>query len=562
MPEHRPLAPASPWVEVVATEADWDAADPHLLRTDLRPAGLDPDLRGVRPRPGQRRPGPRSRPLEHRPGGRRGRLGARAHQRGHRQRLAPRPPPVPRQGAAPRRAEGARPAASRPRSEVRDGAAAHARRDLRPGPRLQPRPRRLDAPAVEGRRGDGHQRHRRRRRPAGRRLRLVAPARRHRRRLGHLLRRRRGQHRLHPGDASTSRPPGSCRSASSSRTTSTPSSTTVDEVDRRAAAVGARPRLRHRQLEGRRHGPARRPPRDAGGRRAHAAPAAARRWSRPTSTATSTRTAPFPGSAFGYRDKEEERAWRERDPITQIAAPPRAPRPALTAEETGRGGRGRQGRHGGDRRRARSSRCPAASPASVGSARPSGPTRLRRRRRARRPVRVRRRRVDRAGRLRRARSPRRSSSTPSPRVMDRRMETDPRIVVMGEDVHRLNGGTNGATRGLADRVPRPGPRHPDQRERVRRPGRRHRARRPLHARSSSSCTPTSCGWPPTSCSTRSARRGTCSAATTRVPLVLRSKVAMGTGYGSQHSMDPAGVFATVAGLADRRAVARRSTTSA
>jgi 2-oxoisovalerate dehydrogenase E1 component len=32
-----------------------------------------------------------------------------------------------------------------------------------------------------------------------------------------------------------------------------------------------------------------------------------------------------------------------------------------------------------------------------------------------------------------------------------------------------------------------------------------------------------------------------------VPLVLRSKVAMGTGYGSQHSMDPAGVFATSPG---------------
>jgi 2-oxoisovalerate dehydrogenase E1 component len=29
--------------------------------------------------------------------------------------------------------------------------------------------------------------------------------------------------------------------------------------------------------------------------------------------------------------------------------------------------------------------------------------------------------------------------------------------------------------------------------------------------------------------------------------VLRSKVAMGTGYGSQHSMDPAGIFATSAG---------------
>jgi 2-oxoisovalerate dehydrogenase E1 component len=33
----------------------------------------------------------------------------------------------------------------------------------------------------------------------------------------------------------------------------------------------------------------------------------------------------------------------------------------------------------------------------------------------------------------------------------------------------------------------------------------------------------------------------------RVPLVLRTKVAMGTGYGSQHSMDPAGIFATSPG---------------
>jgi 2-oxoisovalerate dehydrogenase E1 component len=32
-----------------------------------------------------------------------------------------------------------------------------------------------------------------------------------------------------------------------------------------------------------------------------------------------------------------------------------------------------------------------------------------------------------------------------------------------------------------------------------------------------------------------------------VPFVLRSKVATGTGYGSQHSMDPAGIFATSPG---------------
>jgi 2-oxoisovalerate dehydrogenase E1 component len=33
-----------------------------------------------------------------------------------------------------------------------------------------------------------------------------------------------------------------------------------------------------------------------------------------------------------------------------------------------------------------------------------------------------------------------------------------------------------------------------------------------------------------------------------VPFVLRSKVAMGTGYGSQHSMDPAGILTTAPGL--------------
>src|SRR5260370_5307432 len=32
-----------------------------------------------------------------------------------------------------------------------------------------------------------------------------------------------------------------------------------------------------------------------------------------------------------------------------------------------------------------------------------------------------------------------------------------------------------------------------------------------------------------------------------VPLVLRTKVALGTGYGSQHLMDPAGIFATSPG---------------
>ncbi len=69
--------------------------------------------------------------------------------------------------------------------------------------------------------------------------------------------------------------------------------------DRRAPALGARARLRHRVVEGRRHGPAGRPPRDREAV-AHAARAAAARPSwRPTPTASSTRTADSPGAPSG-----------------------------------------------------------------------------------------------------------------------------------------------------------------------------------------------------------------------------------------------------------------------
>ncbi|MDF8333480.1 alpha-ketoacid dehydrogenase subunit alpha/beta [Novosphingobium cyanobacteriorum] len=128
-------------------------------------------------------------------------------------------------------------------------------------------------------------------------------------------------------------------------------------------------------------------------------------------------------------------------------------------------------------------------------------------------------------------------------VMARRMETDDRVVVMGEDVHRLKGGTNGATRGLAERFP----------DRV-------------------------LGTPISENAFVGLGGGIALDARFRpvvefmypdfmwvaadqvfnqigkarhmfggdhpVPLVLRTKIAIGTGYGSQHSMDPAGIFAT------------------
>jgi len=131
-------------------------------------------------------------------------------------------------------------------------------------------------------------------------------------------------------------------------------------------------------------------------------------------------------------------------------------------------------------------------------------------------------------------------------VIGRRMEMDPRIIVLGEDIHRLKGGTNGATRGLAERFP----------DRV--------LGTPI-------CEGAFLGlaggaaidgryrpivefmypdfmWVAADQifnqigKVRHMFGGTASA-----PLVLRTKVAMGTGYGSQHSMDPAGVFATAPG---------------
>ena len=293
---------------------------PGAAAHDVQPAGADPHLRGVRPRARRRRAGPRPGALQHRPGGRRRRLGARAHQRRHRQRLAPRAPPVPRQGAAPRRAQGHRPDRAALRRRPR-GAAAHAGRDLRTGPRLQPRPRRLDAPAVAGGRRDRHQRDRRRRCPAGRRLRVGAPAGRHRRGGGDLLRRRRGQHRLDAGDVQPGR---GVAAAALLLHREQP----VRRVHHASHEATGEPRLSARgpgfgiaELEGRRDGPARRPPGDAGGRSRTCGPATG-----PTVVEADVyryfhQNGAFPGSAFGYRTKEEE---------TRVAGP-RPDRPGAPA---------------------------------------------------------------------------------------------------------------------------------------------------------------------------------------------------------------------------------------
>ncbi|MFC9920026.1 alpha-ketoacid dehydrogenase subunit alpha/beta [Agromyces binzhouensis] len=132
-------------------------------------------------------------------------------------------------------------------------------------------------------------------------------------------------------------------------------------------------------------------------------------------------------------------------------------------------------------------------------------------------------------------------------VMDRRMEADPRIVLLGEDVHHLNGGTNGATKGL---VAKHGP------DRV--------IGTPISENAFSGLGggmaldgrfrpvvefmyPDFVWVAADQIFNQIGKARHMFGANNTVPLVLRTKVAMGSGYGSQHLMDPAGIFATAAG---------------
>ncbi|MBU2867802.1 alpha-ketoacid dehydrogenase subunit alpha/beta [Pacificibacter marinus] len=131
-------------------------------------------------------------------------------------------------------------------------------------------------------------------------------------------------------------------------------------------------------------------------------------------------------------------------------------------------------------------------------------------------------------------------------VMGRRMEQDDRIVVLGEDVHRLKGGTNGATRGLSEDFPD----------------------RCLGTPISENAFTGVAGGMAADGRVRPViefmypdfmwvaadqvfnqigKARHMFGGDSPMPVVLRTKVAMGTGYGSQHSMDPAGIFATAPG---------------
>ena len=126
------------------------------------------------------------------------------------------------------------------------------------------------------------------------------------------------------------------------------------------------------------------------------------------------------------------------------------------------------------------------------------------------------------------------------------METDDRVVVMGEDVHRLSGGTNGATKGLAEAFPGRVLGTPISENAftglgggVALDGRFRPVVELMYA---------DFMWVAADqLFNQIGKARHMYGGDGAVPFVLRSKVAMGTGYGSQHSMDPAGIFATAPG---------------
>ncbi|HEX6144093.1 MAG TPA: thiamine pyrophosphate-dependent enzyme [Geminicoccaceae bacterium] len=249
---------------------------------------------------------------------------------------------------------------------------------------------------------------------------------------------------------------------------------------------------------------------------------------------------PYPGSSFGYRTKEEEDAWRKRDPVelmmrelpargilsaAQLEAIDGLVREAIDAavEHVSEGQ--------GSKMRVRPELWP--DPATVDAGLSSDLSEVA---------------GARSAEIEDFAADELEESTlieVVPRVVGRRMEQDPSIYVFGEDVANMGGGTVGATRGLLERFP----------DRI--------VNTPI-------CENGFCGLAVGAAMSglrpivelmysdfflvaadqllnqagklRHLFGGTCS-----VPLVLRCRVPGAEGYGSQHSMDPSGIFALYPG---------------
>jgi 2-oxoisovalerate dehydrogenase E1 component len=131
-------------------------------------------------------------------------------------------------------------------------------------------------------------------------------------------------------------------------------------------------------------------------------------------------------------------------------------------------------------------------------------------------------------------------------VLGKRMEDDKRIVVLGEDVHRLGGGTNGVTKRAIAAAP----------DRVLGTPISENAFAGLGAGIALDgryrpvvefMYPDFLWVAADQVFNQIGKARHMFGGNNEMPLVLRTKVALGSGYGSQHSMDPAGIFATSPG---------------
>lgn len=252
----------------------------------------------------------------------------------------------------------------------------------------------------------------------------------------------------------------------------------------------------------------------------------------------------FPGSAFGYRSKEEEQAWRQRDPLDILGR--RMQERGLITEQEIADLRGRM--------QASMAQAVAAL-TEVDPASKAGKKRIRPElwpEPGFRDVGMRGDLSELAG----ARTEEQDTFQGKLEnrkfidlvadVMDRRMQTDTGVVVMGEDVHRLKGGTNGATRGLKDKYP----------DRVLGTPISENAFVGLGGGMAMDgrfkpvvefMYPDFMWVAADQVFNQIGKARHMFGGDIDMPLVLRTKVAMGTGYGSQHSMDPVGIFATSPG---------------
>jgi len=249
----------------------------------------------------------------------------------------------------------------------------------------------------------------------------------------------------------------------------------------------------------------------------------------------------FPGSAFGYRSKEEEKSWLARDPLKRVATEMKK--------------RGLIDDEGIDAVRNQAQAAMTAAVLELVEQDPEGKPGVRRIKPDLWPdpsfvdVGIRGDASELAGT-----HTAEEATFAGPKknvkfieavaaVMERRMEESDNIIVMGEDIHRLKGGTNGATKGLSEKFP----------------GRILGTPISENAFAGLGCGVALDGrfrpvvefmypdflWVAADqLFNQIGKARHMFGGTGSVPLVLRTKVAMGSGYGSQHLMDPAGIMAT------------------